>query len=527
MSESGPSILNTEAQAGDSAQLNRLPSPSLSRRLLRVFSLLSLLWLLAYGFLAARFHFSSPKITRNYAKALEITSRSGSDSEGAYPIYRAFYIKLYTTGIYKSFPAATHSVPDLMPGEIGWTQATEFSRICATDLPLVRAATKLPFVGAPLIDGHDPIYFEQTIKTTDPSRSLEPNSPDPALIAMPLRHLSWCRHIGSNLMLDARVSLIENDIPRYFQNVIATLHLYYQLESEPSLMSSTVRLTSAAIVTQELRRLLTDTPTTLSESQLIEISHALAKLSTSSLQADLATESVFIEDWLQRSFTDDGHGDGRFVSQGFPLLPVLAAGNYFSEPHQPPSFLKKVMYPIIPTLIAGRKEFHDAYKSLVSAALIDATIPRWQRPPLTTHSMFDLQVSRAIFIAQIDRQYRFDESFRRGIHNYENFAMDRDATLTAIALELFRRQTGHFPQNLSELVPALLPSLPIDIWDSKPLKYKLVDNMPLLYTIGSDLSDNGGLRSTDHLILDGTAGCASPQSMNKDWVFLPHVREPH
>ncbi len=91
-------------------------------------------------------------------------------------------------------------------------------------------------------------------------------------------------------------------------------------------------------------------------------------------------------------------------------------------------------------------------------------------------------------------------------------------------MEIFRRRTGHYPTTLDALVPTLLPVLPLDLWDGKPLKYKIEDHRPLLYTIGSDLIDNDGVRSTDRSLLNGYAKRLSPKELNKDWVFMPHAR---
>jgi hypothetical protein len=62
----------------------------------------------------------------------------------------------------------------------------------------------------------------------------------------------------------------------------------------------------------------------------------------------------------------------------------------------------------------------------------------------------------------------------------------------AIAIELFRRQTGQWPVNLNELVPRFLPAVPLDPFHGKPLRYFVGDGEYRLYSIGSDRLDNGG-----------------------------------
>jgi hypothetical protein len=80
-------------------------------------------------------------------------------------------------------------------------------------------------------------------------------------------------------------------------------------------------------------------------------------------------------------------------------------------------------------------------------------------------------------------------------------AMQRDGdhtarirtTQTAIAIERFRRaHNGEIPTDLNELIPTYMPSLPRDPFDGEPLRFKRRDSGYVVYSIGSDLRDDGG-----------------------------------
>ena len=79
----------------------------------------------------------------------------------------------------------------------------------------------------------------------------------------------------------------------------------------------------------------------------------------------------------------------------------------------------------------------------------------------------------------------------------EYITLHRDATLAVIALALHHRLHKTWPENLAQLTPHLLPSVPLDRFDGKPLKYKLVDGHPLLYSVGLNRTDDGGTPSAD------------------------------
>ncbi|MFO0808114.1 MAG: hypothetical protein U0746_05790 [Gemmataceae bacterium] len=63
---------------------------------------------------------------------------------------------------------------------------------------------------------------------------------------------------------------------------------------------------------------------------------------------------------------------------------------------------------------------------------------------------------------------------------------------TALAAERFRRAQGRWPTAIDELVPAYLRSVPLDPFDLKPLKLAKKPDGIVIYSIGTDNTDNGG-----------------------------------
>jgi hypothetical protein len=84
-------------------------------------------------------------------------------------------------------------------------------------------------------------------------------------------------------------------------------------------------------------------------------------------------------------------------------------------------------------------------------------------------------------------------SLRNGINRIEATEIARSLAVTAIALQRYHLRHGQFPAELAALVPEFLPSLPRDLVDGKPLRYRLnPEGTYLLYSIGADGVDNGG-----------------------------------
>lgn len=77
--------------------------------------------------------------------------------------------------------------------------------------------------------------------------------------------------------------------------------------------------------------------------------------------------------------------------------------------------------------------------------------------------------------------------------DFRTTALLRSA-VAAIACERYRLKNGRFPKALDELPKELLAAVPDDPYTGKPLSYKATDTGVVVYSVGSDLKDDGGKR---------------------------------
>jgi len=61
-----------------------------------------------------------------------------------------------------------------------------------------------------------------------------------------------------------------------------------------------------------------------------------------------------------------------------------------------------------------------------------------------------------------------------------------------LGIERYRLANGKLPEKLAELVPAYLDTVPKDPFDGQELRYKRLEKGYVVYSIGRDLSDDGG-----------------------------------
>jgi hypothetical protein len=64
---------------------------------------------------------------------------------------------------------------------------------------------------------------------------------------------------------------------------------------------------------------------------------------------------------------------------------------------------------------------------------------------------------------------------------------------TSLAVERYRLANGRLPESLEKLVPAYLPAVPQDPCDGKLLRFRLLEKGYLIYSVGKDGMDNGGV----------------------------------
>ncbi len=87
------------------------------------------------------------------------------------------------------------------------------------------------------------------------------------------------------------------------------------------------------------------------------------------------------------------------------------------------------------------------------------------------------------------------------------------------AINHYRRDHGRYPDRLEALVPAYLPRVPIDYAVRQPMRYRVMDEDYLLYSVGLNGIDDGGMTVlSDPSQFEGF-GAQTGQNVNPDVVF--------
>ena len=322
------------------------------------------------------------------------------------------------------------------------------------------------------------------------------------------------------LSLDARRAAELHDGGRVEADLMAMLGLGRQLhDSDGILISQLVGLGVDRLAVQQLKRVLSEHADVLTDAQLTGFAHLLARPQVAADLIDTHGERYFFNDIIQRLYTDDGHGDGRMTLSGAQILPMFMGTTFNGEAS--PSNIPLVFASSLPMLIASRAEMTGKYNEMM-----DQTDANLQQPlRLVDRAALEAKI-RAVKQPVESIHYLLVSILFPSLENAqkscERYLGERDGTLVGISLELYRRRHGQYPAALTELVPELLPQIPADRITGDPVKYRLIDGKPIVYSVGADRIDDGGKRPDSDHALDPARWDVKPADAARgDWILYP------
>jgi len=218
----------------------------------------------------------------------------------------------------------------------------------------------------------------------------------------------------------------------------------------------------------------------------------------------LAAEKLSLYDEIQRCFTADGKGGGhlyikrvREIAEPFGgrSADSWLAANFvhvlFTHPNKQQTLTAAsklydyIQEVTLKTPAQIRKEQID----------IDQEIQR----------LASSNVLFSIFLPAVERIIEY---------SYRNKA-DVQATLSIIAILRYKQDTGVYPEHLEQLTAeAYLKELPMDPYSDKPLVYKKTGDSFVLYSMGRDFDDDGGVENPKD-------SQKRRQEGPGDWIFWP------
>jgi len=213
---------------------------------------------------------------------------------------------------------------------------------------------------------------------------------------------------------------------------------------------------------------------------LLEFEHLLQEENPS---CDLTCEKLALHDIIQRLFTNDGNGNGR--------LPRLLLRGIKEDP-------KKLYQILAPGLTkeqietwgrSQRKETTERIDRLFSSYsdAFTKTPAQLIKAGVNINNTIEETMGNNIISMYIPALSKFHSIF------YENKALE-SAFVTTLAIFCYKQTCHTFPENLETLISeGYINSLPQDPYSDTPLIYRKTEDSFILYSIGKDFEDNGGI----------------------------------
>jgi hypothetical protein len=285
-----------------------------------------------------------------------------------------------------------------------------------------------------------------------------------------LPHLSKVKDLVLLFRAEALVHAAQDQPDLAVKSLVDGLALARSLDLEPLLISQLVRIACLSIMISALEDLLSRHG--LPEAQLQELSVALQRAEsqtpfTRGLVGELCMGSeVFrVRPAELAVYLGESGMDSPWVRVAYPLyaLTGLRERDFLFYLRTMRQMIEVSELPVATGLVRGREYQKETERLIASRKLL--IFSRMLLPSLNKASM------RAA----------------------ENEARLRCAG-TALGLERYRRLHGEqLPDELASLAGAFLASVPADPFDDQPLRYRKLDRGYVIYSVGPDLTDDGGL----------------------------------
>lgn len=494
-----------------------------------------------YVVLALRLVVSRAHIARNFTAELNAASSVAPADQRAWPALASARASL---GKLPEFIEGVAANSAMVAGSPEWPKVVEWLDEHHAELAAMRAAAARPSLGF-TFGALDPDYERiliakgATITPELRDRQRTFTEGNPPLFGLLLPYLSELSTASRLLNADAILAAQRGDGPTFVADIEASLHLARHARTGEFLVSQAVQ---SAIAHRAYNSVLlaAQQPSFLTPGQLRNLAHAVAGFAGGYLRMDLAGERIMVEDMLQRAYSDDGHGNGYYL--GDLLVDARMTDIWNALPGEAPRVPWSVsaMRPIGPLVLPSRQEIRARLGRMQSEFAQDEALPPWRASERTSDLAHEqLLASWPSHVVQAMRGFRIQDDrrqlghFARALEARDLAEAHRAAALVALACLAFHADRGAWPVALAELVPAYLPSVPLDPFSGAPLVYRLQDGAPVLYSVAADRVDDGGLEPVDdlgqaksrRLPEPGQGGSSMVPASRGDWRLWQGSRE--
>ena len=483
---------------------NTVQSPVRRRRpVLRVVGLAALGTALVYAgaaiFLSTRPVVISLDAVQQFRQSLPTPA---TPEDAAWPAYRDALIAMgRETAVGFKDQAVTNAL-GAWPGSNDWPVLAAWVDANQPAFAAARLASRRPMLGFPVgqgFTGKDAAFFAGVAVPeelgTEPS-----NREHFPMLAVGMPQLGCMRALAMALQADLFRAAEQGDGERATQDLEAIVAVSNHVPEGRILIADLVGLAIRHVATMSTTAVLEWKGGIFTDDQLRRLQAALRSVPAALDRLDLSAERLAFQDVVQRTFSDDGQGDGWFV----PTSGQLRMGRWIEQTSpqaraarpSPWTFLAfhGATRPLVVFAVAGRRESLEHYDAFTRGVEQASTVPlrqavAWEDGPGS---------SGQPGVPAVDSPNRYfleslmGPALSKAAVNVAMGRALREAACVAIAAEQFRRANGAWPKSAEQLAPFLGGTVPMDPLADGPIRMATDPDGFRMWSIGRDGKDDGG-----------------------------------
>ncbi len=288
-----------------------------------------------------------------------------------------------------------------------------------------------------------------------------------------LPHLETVREAVRLLLANAILQTADGENERAVQSLLSAMRVAGSLNSEPLSISQLVRMSSWSMIASHLENIMN--VATLNEEQLTRLQKAMAGAE----QPAAAVRALAGERAMDLAVFDD------------PKFRAVLLSDW-SNTNPPAS--ERLKADTIVTLLQVTGQFANDRAYMLDTLATNITAISLSHP----EQFLAGERGAAMFNAAPSRFYLFSKLLLPALSRFHLREAEHATRIrvveTALAIERYRlTHDNTLPATLDDLVPAYLKTVPTDPCDGRSLRFKKSDQGYVVYGIGADKTDDGGL----------------------------------
>ncbi|MCL4220813.1 MAG: hypothetical protein KJZ65_05545 [Phycisphaerales bacterium] len=465
--------------------------------------------------------FDRPNIARNFTAEFNTRFENIPEDQKAWPLYRQAIIERLAVkpsgDLLMNWPT--------FPGGPMWDDSAEQIAKLQPVLDKVRQAAALPCFGRQLSDRQDPdILRAEAAANGQPYIPEPPGEPNPMMLGVLLPDPANMRNFAKDLSVDTYFAAEAGHGERAVRNFEAMLGLSVHARESETLIGQLVQIAIEALAERQLAQILSNYPDLFARDQLERLQAAFTTIGRPGPAPDegitrfdlnMTMERAFFYDIVQRSFSDDGKGNGHMTLEGARVLSTI--GSLGGSTGENASMMAAAL------LSASRRSTVDKYDGLMDRFEAAAAKRPWQRQPGELELGTEVEQLHASKLgrARYPLITMLMPALSKAALHKDLADARRDAAITTIALARYHADHRCYPAALSDLMSDYLPALPLDPVDGQPLRYLHTPRGPILYSLGFDKDDDQGRAPENSDLAQPLVSTYPSGDKDGDWVLYP------